>query len=994
MIVPHMNILDRAVRARWRHRLATHLAVVFGTTILAAMLIMIAYVNNKTVDIVEDASQTLFDHAIGQSRSEIDKSVSRIDPMLQMLAADPQAADFHGASQPVFIQRMSLALNVSPFTSTIYIGFDDGGFVLLRKLPTAGARQKVNAPDSAHYILEIDPPASAGGGRQVSFLDAGLATVEDRADPTRPYDPRTRPWYQAALASQGAILTDPYGFFLSQDRGLTIARRLQSGHGVAGADFTLADLSQALTQMESTPSSILLIANDHGQVLASSELPAMPHEARSAGAANAAEPPAPTGIMADMVAAAANMPAGPTRSHVVQVQGREWIMRSAPLHSGAWTFRIVAATPSDEVLASERRLVSTIGWLGIALVGLVGLIIMFAARTVSRPLLRLADEAERIARFEFRPVPATHSSVQEVQTLSRAIGKAGQTIQRFTEIGQALITEREPARLIGRLLQETLAIMEAEGGLILLSEDDGLALSVAARNVPARGVHTQDGEPRSLDSADVDDQIRQILASKNVGYFDRDSSSLSPLLADLTGPAPLKHGQVFRFVVIPLPNSAEEVIGGLLLAVRAHAADSMSDASLAVARALSGTAAIAIETRQLLKARKSLLDATIRMIANAIDAKSPYTSGHCQRVPMLTMALTQAAQASRTEPFADFALSPEEWEAVEVAGWLHDCGKLTTAEYVVDKATKLETIYDRLHEIRMRFELLKACCHADYWRGVAQGGDAQALAAIRDAELAALDADFAFVAACNEGGEAIADADIARLRNIGERTWVRTLDDRIGISRDEKLRKDRVPAAALPVEEPLLSDRAEHLIEHRDNRLGEMESRAGFSMKPPPHRLNLGEVYNLSIGRGTLTAEERYEINRHMTRTIVMLQDLPLTGALRQVPEFAGGHHERMDGTGFPRGLRREDMSVVARSMAIADVFEALTAADRPYKKAKKLSEAIRIMGAMKRDRHLDPDLLDLFLKEGIWRRYAQQYLNPDQIDEPDIESVLAIRPA
>lgn len=985
-----MKSLDRVVSAWWRHRLATHLAVVFGATILAAMLGMIAYVNDKTVGIVEDASQTLFDHAIAQSRSEIDKSVSRIDPMLQMLAADPQTRNFDSAARHVFIQRMSLALGISPFTSTLYTGFDDGGFVLLRKLPTAAARRKVDAPDGARYILEIDPPAAQGGGRQVSFLDAGLAAIETRADPTRPYDPRKRPWYREAMASRGAILTDPYGFFLSQDRGLTIARRLQSGHGVAGADFTLADLSQALAQMKSTPSSILLIANDHGQVLASSE-PMAPGQARAA----TATPQSPSAaILADMVAAAANMPAEQARSHTVKAQGRQWIMRTAPLHSGAWTFRIVAATPSDEMLAGARRLVSTISWLGLVLVAVVGLIILVAARTVSRPMLRLADEAERIARFEFRPVPDMRSSVQEVQTLSRAIGKAGQTIQRFMEIGQALITEREPARLIGRLLRETLAIVEAEGGLILLSEDGGQALSVAARHVPARGAHGQDGEPSSEDSPGIDAQVRQILASRQMTYFDREPSSLSPLLDGLTGPAPLDEGQVFRFVVIPLLNSAEDVIGGLVLAVRARAADSMSDASLAVARALSGTAAIAIETRQLLKARKSLLDATIRMIANAIDAKSPYTSGHCQRVPMLTMALTQAAQAERTGPLADFALTAEEWEAVEVAGWLHDCGKLTTAEYVIDKATKLETLYDRLHEIRMRFELLKACCHADYWRGVAQGGDARGLAAMRDAQLQALDADFAFVAACNEGGEAIADRDIARLHEIGRRTWTRTLDDRIGISRDEKLRKDRVPAPALPVQEPLLSDRADHLIAHHDSQLGEMESRGGFNMKRPAHRMNLGELYNLCIGRGTLTAEERYEINRHMTRTIVMLQDLPLTGALRQVPEFAGGHHEKMDGSGFPRGLRREDMSVVARSMAIADVFEALTAADRPYKKAKKLSEAIRIMGVMKSERHLDPDLLDIFLKAGIWRRYAQQYLAPEQIDEPDIQAVLSITPA
>jgi HD-GYP domain-containing protein (c-di-GMP phosphodiesterase class II) len=152
----------------------------------------------------------------------------------------------------------------------------------------------------------------------------------------------------------------------------------------------------------------------------------------------------------------------------------------------------------------------------------------------------------------------------------------------------------------------------------------------------------------------------------------------------------------------------------------------------------------------------------------------------------------------------------------------------------------------------------------------------------------------------------------------------------------------------------------------------------------PPVKYNRGEIYNLCIGRGTLTEEERYAINDHIVQTIVMLSALPFPRHLRAVPEMAGGHHEKMDGTGYPKRLRREDLSLPARMMAIADIFEALTARDRPYKKGKTLSEALEIMGYMKRDGHIDPDLLDLFVTSGVYRRYAEQFLDPEQIDEVD----------
>ncbi|MDP2706091.1 MAG: HD domain-containing phosphohydrolase, partial [Burkholderiales bacterium] len=160
----------------------------------------------------------------------------------------------------------------------------------------------------------------------------------------------------------------------------------------------------------------------------------------------------------------------------------------------------------------------------------------------------------------------------------------------------------------------------------------------------------------------------------------------------------------------------------------------------------------------------------------------------------------------------------------------------------------------------------------------------------------------------------------------------------------------------------------------------------GFNMKQPKWEANLGELYNLSIGRGTLTEEDRYKINDHMVQTIIMLGALPFPRHLRRVPEYAGGHHEKMDGTGYPRGLKKEEMSVPARIMAIADIFEALTAADRPYKPPKTLSESIKIMKFMVKDRHIDPDLFRLFLDAGVYKEYAKKYLKPEQIDEVDLK--------
>ena len=347
--------------------------------------------------------------------------------------------------------------------------------------------------------------------------------------------------------------------------------------------------------------------------------------------------------------------------------------------------------------------------------------------------------------------------------------------------------------------------------------------------------------------------------------------------------------------------------------------------------------------------------------------------------------LAAAACDSQDPRFKTFSLSDDEWEELHIAAWLHDCGKVTTPEYVVDKSTKLETIYDRIHEIRMRFEVLKRDAEIDYWQQLSTGGDEQQLKSELEVKQRQLDEDFVFVAKCNEGGEFMADDKIARLNEIAATTWRRTLSDRIGVSWEEQQRQQRSPEPELPTQEPLIADKEEHIIYRNEEEVIPANNPWDFKLDTPEHRYNRGELYNLSVARGTLANEERFKINDHMVQTIIMLNQLPFPKHLRNVPSIAEGHHETMIGTGYPKKLRREDMSLTARMMSIADIFEALTAADRPYKKAKTLSESIRIMNFMKKDQRIDPDLFELFLQSGVYLQYAEKFLAEAQIDEVDI---------
>jgi HD-GYP domain-containing protein (c-di-GMP phosphodiesterase class II) len=525
-----------------------------------------------------------------------------------------------------------------------------------------------------------------------------------------------------------------------------------------------------------------------------------------------------------------------------------------------------------------------------------------------------------------------------------------QRLEQLNAIGASLSAERDLARLLESILTAAKTITRADGGtLYLLTEERTLRFEImrttslkyylggtTGNPVPFYPIHLigKDGKPNHGMVA-----AYAALTGKTVNIPDAYTAEGF----DFSGTRNFDKKTGYRsksFLTVPMRNHENEIIGVLQLINATHpksgeiGAFSPSDQRLA--ESLASQAAIALTNRNLINQLEELFESFINLINMAIDEKSPYTGGHCQRVPALTMMLAEAVNETGSGPLADFRMTDKDRYELKIAGLLHDCGKVTTPVHVVDKATKLETIFDRINLVDTRFEVLRRDAEVALLKE-------KALLVAHDAPRAELDAadaryrdrvrqlaeDRSFLRACNIGSEAMREGDIERVKAIGARRWV-------DVSGHE----------------------------------------ASF--------LSEEELKNLTIRAGTLNQDERQVINHHIVATIKMLEALPWPKHLRNVPEYAGGHHERMDGKGYPKGLTREQMSVQARVMGIADIFEALTARDRPYKKGKTLSESLQILGKFKVNGHIDPDLFDVFVRRKIYRRYAEMFLDKEQIDQVD----------
>lgn len=522
-------------------------------------------------------------------------------------------------------------------------------------------------------------------------------------------------------------------------------------------------------------------------------------------------------------------------------------------------------------------------------------------------------------------------------------------LDQLNEIGAALSSERDINRLLEKILLAAKTITHADGGTLYRVTEDrralrfeivrndtlGIALGGTSGNpvgFPDLPLKNESGEPNNSMIA-----AYAAINDKTVNIAD----AYSEAGFDFSGTRKFDERTGYRsqsFLTVPMKNHEREIIGVLQLINSIHPETGrvvpFSQAEQRLAESLASQAAIALTNRQLISQLEGLFESFIKLINLAIDEKSPYTGGHCQRVPALTMMIADAVNATTEGPLADFVMSESDLYELKIAGLLHDCGKVTTPVHVVDKATKLQTLFDRIGLIDTRFEVLKRDAEIAALRKLlelrAPVDPAAETACLEEChrQIEALDDERAFLRRANIGGEAMSPEDQQRVRDIGTmRTW-RTPDG---------------------VEANFLTD---------------------------------DEIENLTIRAGTLTAAEREIINHHIVATIKMLEALPWPKHLKNVPEYAGGHHERMDGKGYPKGLTREQMSLQARMMGIADIFEALTARDRPYKPGMKLSQAIEIMKKFAAGGHIDPDLFEVFLRQKVYRRYAEAFLDPAQIDD------------
>lgn len=471
------------------------------------------------------------------------------------------------------------------------------------------------------------------------------------------------------------------------------------------------------------------------------------------------------------------------------------------------------------------------------------------------------------------------------------------------EVGKAMASERNLDRLLQLILTEVTKVMEADrSSLFLVDRERNELWSKIAQGLEVReirikigmgisGYVAQTGKTVNIRDAYTDPRFNQE-TDRHTGYRTR------------------------SILCVPMRNKLGEVIGVLQVLNKREGVFTREDEELLLA--LSSQAAVAIENAILYEDIQRLFEGFIKASVYAIESRDPTTSGHSERVAILTVGLAEKVDRTDAGPYADITFSPEDIRELRYASLLHDFGKVGVREPVLVKANKLYEHH--LDLVAARFKFIKKALENSYLQkklGLALTlgrGCEKELAALDEElqqKLAEVDEQFNFILEANRP-TVLPQGGFERIQEIAQRTFV----DGDG---------SRVPY------------------------------------------LTTKEAENLSIGKGSLNFQERLEIESHVTHSFRFLRQIPWTKDLRRIPTIAYAHHEKLNGTGYPNALRSEDIPFQAKMMAICDVYDALTAADRPYKRALPPERALTILGMEVKDGNLDPELVRIFTEARVW---------------------------
>ncbi|CAM4401295.1 HD domain-containing phosphohydrolase [Vibrio agarivorans] len=957
-----------------------HISTLFVLTVLIICSTLIYLTHSSLNRVLMSANTQLFAQIASETKNTLNRHYAPAFASVSSFANSYiHLADTQQEEKVVLSQAAFLLKEYAHITS-FSVSYPDGRVSMLVTLNDPAIRHMFKEVEHGSYVFLAGDVKS--GELRIDILDRLLNVISTANTELGDYQGLAEVWRSHSLVGETHI-SQPYLYPRLNKIGIAFYSKGQDEIVVA-AHILLSSLSESLSETSTQASGIRVLFSPDKQLYAYNNLSDLDESE----------------LKNDQKIWLRDLN-NPVIDHAVAQRDRDGTLNEFEYDGEQWFGQVevigdyhgtqlylLMADKSQEMLKDAYDIRSTTIFASIIILLISVPIIYQLSQRLAKPIVLETQRARSIERFDFTTSYQGNSSIKEIFELKSSLKGMQRTINRYINLTNKIAHEPNLDELLKLVALDTVEAVEADGVVIMLLDDEQAHLE-------PRYVWFNQSNPSDLES------VRQIKVP-----IKGTSPVIEKLLAgeryqmalikdlhygrNLVGMDADKDG----FVFLPLRDRNRDVIGVFGLLYRNIDRDYIVERYIEYINSLLDYVAVSIDARTMLKAQKDLLEAVIRVIANALDTKSPYTGNHCQRVPVLTEWLSYAAHESQTAPFAHFSLSETDKEALHIAAWLHDCGKVTTPEHVVDKATKLETIYNRIHEIRTRFEVVKRDKHLQCYRacyGDLDQGQQQQL----KQEWKQLDEDFAFVASLNEGSESLSESAQQRLLEIAQQTWKRTIDNSLGLSWEERERLSETQASVdsenqkaqeIEVTEGLLEDKPEQRIDWTQPRPTDER----FNLPTPELQNNLGELYNLLVQRGTLNDEERFVINDHIVQTILMLEALPFPKGMNQIPQIAGGHHEKLDGKGYPQGLTKQQMPLTARVMAIADIFEALTSADRPYKKAKTLSEALSIMHKMANDSHIDADLFHLFLSSGLYLKYAEQFLNPEQIDEVDISLYLS----